>query len=87
VAWSREIRDCGWKIYYVAESTVVHRERAARRQRSWVSELDWVHAHRRLLYRYDGTRAGIVGDLLFTAHLAAQGVGRVSRGAQAPSLR
>jgi GT2 family glycosyltransferase len=69
VAWSREMQRRGWKTYYVAEATIVHRAGVARGRRSWVSELDWVASHRRLLYLYEGLRAGIIGDLFLTAHL------------------
>jgi hypothetical protein len=71
IAWSREMQQRGWKTFYVAEATIVHRESVLRGQRPLVSEADWVLAHRRLLYRYEGMRAGMIGDLLFSAHLAA----------------
>jgi hypothetical protein len=74
IAWSREIQRLGWKIFYVAEATIVHHESTSRRRRSVVSELDWVLAHRRLLYLYEGVRAGMVGDVLFASHLAALAV-------------
>jgi GT2 family glycosyltransferase len=69
IAWSREMQRHGWKTYFVAEATIVHRESVTRASRGWVSELDWVLAHRRLLYLYDGLRSGVIGDLLFSAHL------------------
>jgi GT2 family glycosyltransferase len=69
VAWSREIQRHGWKVFYVADATIEHRESTSRRRRSIVSELDWVASHRRLLYTYEGLRAGIAGDVLFSAHL------------------
>ena len=71
IAWSREIQRRGWKTFYVAEATIVHRESVLRGRRPVVSELDWVLAHRRLLYRYEGVRAGMIGDVLFSSHLAA----------------
>lgn len=84
IAWSREIQRLGWKTYYVAEATIEHRESALRGRRPVVSEVDWVLAHRRLLYRYEGLRAGVVGDVLFSAHLAAWTVeGLVARAAGA----
>ncbi len=70
IAWSREMQQRGWKTFYVAEATIVHRESVLRGRRSVVSEVDWVLAHRRLLYRYEGMRAGMIGDVLFSAHLA-----------------
>jgi GT2 family glycosyltransferase len=69
VAWSQEIRRRGWKVFYVAEATIIHRASVARRRRAWVSELDWVSAHRRLLYRYEGLAAGMAGDVMLSAHL------------------
>jgi GT2 family glycosyltransferase len=77
IAWSQEIRQHGWKVYYVADATIIHRASVSRRGRPWVSELDWVAAHRRLLYRYDGLSAGIAGDLLLSAHLLLFAVNRL----------
>jgi GT2 family glycosyltransferase len=79
VAWSREIQRHGWKTYYVAEATIVHRESVSRARRSWVSEIDWILAHRRLLYRYDGLRAGLVGDLILSVHLVLLLAGAIVR--------
>lgn len=69
VAWSREIRRAGWQVFHVAEAVIEHHESVARKRRSWLSELDWITAHRRLLYTYEGLRAGMLGDLLFSVHL------------------
>jgi GT2 family glycosyltransferase len=93
VAWSREIQRRQWKVYYVAEATIVHWESVSRAQRSWIAELDWVFAHRRLLYLYDGVTAGIQGDMMFSAHLLLWAGGRCARmlgrasGAQEPAKR
>jgi N-acetylglucosaminyl-diphospho-decaprenol L-rhamnosyltransferase len=79
VAWCREMQRHGWKTYYVAEAAVVHRESASRARRRWISELDWVLAHRRLLYLYEGITDGMRGDLYFSLHLllfAASGLAR-----------
>ncbi len=76
VAWSREMQRHGWKTYYLAEASIVHRESALRATRSWASEIDWVLSHRRLLYLYEGVRAGLAGDLLFSIHLVIWSAGR-----------
>jgi GT2 family glycosyltransferase len=81
VAWSREIQRRGWKTYYVAEAVIVHRESVARARRSWVSELDWIQAHRRLLYLYEGLPSGIAGDIIFSLHLTAVAVNRCASAA------
>ncbi|MGE3844813.1 MAG: glycosyltransferase family 2 protein [Vicinamibacterales bacterium] len=79
VAWSREIRRAGWQVFHVAEAEIEHHESVARKRRSWLSELDWVTAHRRLLYTYEGLRAGMVGDLLFSVHLVLFAGARLAR--------
>lgn len=83
VAWSREVRQAGWKVFYVAEAVIEHRESVSRKRRSWLSELDWVAAHRRLLYTYEGLRAGLVGDVLFSIHLLLFAASHLS-GSRAP---
>jgi GT2 family glycosyltransferase len=78
VAWSREMARRGWKIYYVAEATIEHRESTARRRRPFVNELDWIAAHRRLLYFYEGVRAGMMGDVIFSLHLLLEAGARLA---------
>lgn len=79
IAWCREMQRRGWTTWYVADATIEHRESTARRRRSLVAELDWVSSHRRLLYSYEGLRAGMAGDFLFSLHLVLHGVERLGR--------
>ena len=73
VAWCREMRKRGWKIYYLADAAILHHESASRKRLAWASELDWMRGHRRLLYRYEGIAAGLGGDALFALHVLAHG--------------
>lgn len=74
IAWSREMQRQGWKTWYVAEATIEHRESTTRRRRGVVAELDWIAAHRRLLYTCEGLRAGLIGDVIFSVHLILIGI-------------
>jgi GT2 family glycosyltransferase len=82
VAWSCEMKRHGWQVYYVADARIIHRESASRRRVPRAAHLDWILAHRRLLYRYRGFAQGLAGDAVFACHfllLAAAYARGVSR--------
>jgi GT2 family glycosyltransferase len=45
VAWSCEMRRHGWKVWYLAEATIVHHESCSRARVPFRSSLDWLAAH------------------------------------------
>jgi len=70
IAWSYKIKKSGWKNYYVAEAKIIHNERkSARRKSSTAAQVDWIRAHRRLLYHYFNFFQGILGDFIFLSHI------------------
>ena len=73
VDWGRRLLGRGWTSYYVAEAQVIHRQGTARSKRPIRTHLDWLAAHRRLLYTHEGLSSGLRCDLLFGIHLALLG--------------
>jgi GT2 family glycosyltransferase len=69
VAWSVEMKRRGWRIYYVAAARIVHHESVSRNRMPDRGHFDWISAHRRVLYRYEGAASGLAGDAVFAVHL------------------
>ncbi len=68
IAWSCEMKKRGWDIFYVADARIIHRESTSRNRVPRTAHLDWIRAHRRLLYRYQGLGDGLAGDAVFACH-------------------
>lgn len=73
-AWSWRMKAKGWKIFYVAEAEVIHYGEGSRRKKPVASFIDWLRAHRFLLYRYRGLLSGLGGDVIFLADLVMNSI-------------
>ncbi len=68
--WSWRMKAKGWKVYYVADVEIIHYEGKTESKRAKAFTVDWLVAHRVLLYQYRGLLSGIGGDVIFLTDLA-----------------